>query len=350
MSLDARRRVWAASWDTSTKKLAMLTLAEYADRDGFCWPSVATIASHINQDVDYTHRLMKQLIASGDLLHKRGGGRGRCSIYCVVVGLSDEEKSQRNTVLQSSVIQNNARVIGGDGELSDDVTTSDRNTELRCSVSVSNTAPQNTVLQNTVPENSVLESSVFPAAETVSNRENRSTITDPASAAVVGNRNTVLENTVLQSPARSSFSGVANTQNDVFSREIDHDHDDDDDDDARAREKTQQTTSSRQPAHVSYLYRKGMKAAHLFAHLDSDSAIRDFDNRMADGWDTGGIVNAWRIDPPRQGAIYERQQRETAENQPERSAAGAGRAGAARGARTGARRPDSADRYKRRSS
>lgn len=79
------------------------------------------------------------------------------------------------------------------------------------------------------------------------------------------------------------------------------------------------TGHAAEPRHIAYLLSKNMEAAHLFAHLDPEAAIQDFDNRVADGYPIGAIVDRWKRTPPHPGAIYER--RPAAPNRPRRSAA-----------------------------
>ena len=291
MSLIARKRAWASE-QRRTKKLLLIAMAEYADDHGFCWVGTPTLAERINEDVDYTHRLLKELIKSGDVLHKRGGGRGRCSIYCVVSTLSADERAELARELFHSVIRGNKReilentalessVLGDDSndhEPTDDEQIHGQNTGLASSVF------QNTVPENTVPENTVLSS-------------------EKHCTGVMSNDRSIRASGRAESTQKSA--------------EIDLDSIDDDDARASKKPNKRQITI---PPHVAYLSRMGMGAAHLFADCDPDAARADFDARIADGWDVAAIVKAWRIAPPEKGHIYERRVKT---DSAERSAAGA---------------------------
>lgn len=278
MSLIARKRAWASS-QRRTKKLLLIALAEYADDQGFCWVGAPTLAERLGEEIDYTQRLLGELIDSGDLLRKRRVGRGNCSIYCVVSTLDEHKRAELALELSHSVIRGNKREIVNtalessvfDNDASDDEQTLDDSADEQ------NTALESSVLSiNTALENTVLENSVFSSAKHCTG--------------------------VMSNERSPSASPSAKTTQ--KSTEIDHDSIDDDDD-ARARAKTNRRQHAI-PPHVAYLSEQGMGAAHLFADCDPDATIADFNARIADNWDVAAIVKAWRITPPRRGKVYER--------------------------------------------
>lgn len=59
-----------------SKKLLMLTLATYCDRDGICWPRNDTLVSNTRQSERTIRRMLKQLAADGEL-EILTPGRGR---------------------------------------------------------------------------------------------------------------------------------------------------------------------------------------------------------------------------------------------------------------------------------
>jgi hypothetical protein len=312
MSIAATKRVWDSSTQSTPMLLnAMLALADFADDQGLCWPSVATLAKRLRADVDYTHKLIKQLVKSGELLQKKGGGRGNCSIYAVVCGLSDAERTAINTVLQYSVIRNGSRVV--------DFTLATKAASVEQRNPVSESSVSET--ENTVPENTVPENTVFQSEKTLYSS--------------------------LEADTHSSALGSAeSTENAADNHHVIHD--DDDDDRAAVEKKT--TSKRKRPArHVPYLKNKGMFGAHLFADCDADAAIMSFDNMILDGWDVAGIVKQWKLDPPSSENVYERRHSET--DQPQRSSAGGAQPTTqrARGSRTGPA-VGTADYYTRRSS
>lgn len=314
MSLIARKRAWASA-QRRTKKLLLIALAEYADDQGFSWVGAPTLADRIGEDLDYTQRLLGELMSEGDLLRKRRVGRGNCSIYCVVSTLSDDERAALARELAVSVIRGNKREIENTG-LESSISADDTNDDQQ--IDDDQTVSENTVLEssiselNTVLENTVLENTVFSSAKHCTG--------------------------VMSNNRSSSASGRVESHQ--KSTKIDHDSFDDDDD-ARASKKTISRSTSAAPAHVRYLAEQGMGAAHLFADCDPTATIADFNARIADNWDVAAIVKAWKLAPPAKGRIYG----QSTTNQAERSAA---RPSAAR-EQSRAARPGDAAYYTRRS-
>lgn len=58
---------WALSVKTNSpsSKLVLVTIANYADEQGFCWPSQGLIARQSEQSVDSVQRRLKELVRSG---------------------------------------------------------------------------------------------------------------------------------------------------------------------------------------------------------------------------------------------------------------------------------------------
>jgi len=81
--------VWDHSKQTGISLLAMLSLADQAADDGFCWPSQSTIARRSRTDRTYISKIMPELVKSGELLiHIRPG---TSSQYLVIVGMTAQE-------------------------------------------------------------------------------------------------------------------------------------------------------------------------------------------------------------------------------------------------------------------
>lgn len=79
-------RVWDESAHTGTALLMLLAIADHANDDGLCWPSVATLAAKARVQERQAQNLIAQLEASGELVVRRGHGRRNTSIYAVSVG------------------------------------------------------------------------------------------------------------------------------------------------------------------------------------------------------------------------------------------------------------------------
>lgn len=68
--------VQAIAWALSVKakspsaKLVLVTIANYADENGFCWPSQALIARQSEQSVDSVQRRLQELVIAGFLSRK----------------------------------------------------------------------------------------------------------------------------------------------------------------------------------------------------------------------------------------------------------------------------------------
>ena len=58
---------WALSVKTNSpsSKLVLVTIANYADENGFCWPSQGLIARQSEQSIDSVQRRLKELVKAG---------------------------------------------------------------------------------------------------------------------------------------------------------------------------------------------------------------------------------------------------------------------------------------------
>lgn len=106
MSIKVSAWVWKHAKHRGTQKLLLLALADFANDSGVCWPSVSSLADRIGEGERHIHRLIKELVASGDLIVVPGGGRGKTTRYGIAVGLNARQREKLNTVLQNSVSQN----------------------------------------------------------------------------------------------------------------------------------------------------------------------------------------------------------------------------------------------------
>ena len=127
VSIHVSKRVWRQSTQRGTAKLLLLAFAEYANDTGVCWPGAATLSKDIKESERYTRILIRQLLDSGELVARHGGGRGRKTVYGVVVGMNEQQRARLNTALEISVLQN---------------TDTPENTETEISVLDENTDPE----------------------------------------------------------------------------------------------------------------------------------------------------------------------------------------------------------------
>jgi hypothetical protein len=85
MSLAATRSVWEHSRQTGSALLVLLALADYADADGLCWPSMATLAAKARLSERMVARHVERLMEAGEVDLERGGGRGRSNRYRITL-------------------------------------------------------------------------------------------------------------------------------------------------------------------------------------------------------------------------------------------------------------------------
>lgn len=232
-------RVWEHSEQRGAARCLIVALADVADEHGIAYPGIPYLAGMINEEEDYTYKLLRKLIEAGELLHKPGGGRGRKTLYAVVTGLSDAQKAKIKGVLQSRVYHEKP---------------------------AKNPALQNTVLQNGVIKGD--KPCTFPDAKQLAFDAS-------------GPSESPVNEKLIHDHDPIGGGGGAHTQEASIAAEI-----------------------PQAPRHIAYLYAQGMESANLFAHLDPDAAIADFDARIAAGYPIGTIVNRWKKHPPAPGDTY----------------------------------------------
>ncbi len=79
-------RVWDESTHTGSALLMLLAIADHANDEGICWPSVDTLAAKARVQTRQAQNLIAQLEQSGELVVERGKGRKNTSIYVVKIG------------------------------------------------------------------------------------------------------------------------------------------------------------------------------------------------------------------------------------------------------------------------
>ncbi len=108
-------RVWDESIHNGTALLLLLAIADHANDDGLCWPSVATLAAKARVQERQAQNLIAQLEASGELVVRRGHGRRNTSIYVVAIGEKGaiQREIDRAEKVQSSVekVQSSAEKV-----------------------------------------------------------------------------------------------------------------------------------------------------------------------------------------------------------------------------------------------
>ncbi len=91
MSIKVMTRVWELSRHKGSELLLMLALADWANDDGVCWPSIPTLARKVRMSERQVQRMVRDLVASHELYADTKKGRGHTTRYIVLVGLAQEE-------------------------------------------------------------------------------------------------------------------------------------------------------------------------------------------------------------------------------------------------------------------
>jgi DNA-binding MarR family transcriptional regulator len=84
MSLAARDWAWSCRGLTLALRCILLALAEHADEEGRCWPSLTRLAALTEADRRTVTRGLAELEARGLLARERRPGKG--TIYTLAIG------------------------------------------------------------------------------------------------------------------------------------------------------------------------------------------------------------------------------------------------------------------------
>ena len=69
------QKVWASDGKRGAPKFVMVAIAEHADEEGKCFPSLALISSKTGYSVRHCQRLIDELVRDGEMEVESGGGR-----------------------------------------------------------------------------------------------------------------------------------------------------------------------------------------------------------------------------------------------------------------------------------
>jgi hypothetical protein len=83
MSIKIMTKLWENGPQNKTQLLVLLALADFANDEGHCWPSMATIAKKARLTDRGARKVVRQLEADGWLEVRTGSGRHRCNVYTV---------------------------------------------------------------------------------------------------------------------------------------------------------------------------------------------------------------------------------------------------------------------------
>jgi hypothetical protein len=80
----------------------MLALADYANKEGLCWPSFATLASKARLSKRHVIRLVNELESEKEIEVQRRKGRGGANLYRVTPGGDDLSPDEKSSVVTSA--------------------------------------------------------------------------------------------------------------------------------------------------------------------------------------------------------------------------------------------------------
>src|SRR5262245_3602617 len=83
MSIAVMSAIWKHSQHRGSARLVLLAIGDFADDHGQAFPSVETLAGKARVGETTVHRILRQLIQSGELSITIGGGRKRCNLYSI---------------------------------------------------------------------------------------------------------------------------------------------------------------------------------------------------------------------------------------------------------------------------
>ena len=93
MSIKEISRVWEDSNQSGNRLLIMLALADYADDNGYSWPSIETLARKTRMSSRTVLRAIDDLTAENELYAIRSRNSG--NKYIILTGCTNHEKAQR---------------------------------------------------------------------------------------------------------------------------------------------------------------------------------------------------------------------------------------------------------------
>lgn len=94
MSIDVMKLVWDSSEHAETDLVVMLALADMSNIDGYCYPSIPTLAQRARRQVRSMINTLERIGASGELFIDKSRGRNHHNRYVITIGMSKEKLAQ----------------------------------------------------------------------------------------------------------------------------------------------------------------------------------------------------------------------------------------------------------------
>ena len=114
MSIKWSGMVWHNSQQTGSGLLVLLAIADHANDDGICWPSVARLARMARVSERQCQRLISQLVNAGELAVERGGhGPKSTTVYRILPVLAEN----KGDTAMSPLTENKGDIQGIKGDI-----------------------------------------------------------------------------------------------------------------------------------------------------------------------------------------------------------------------------------------
>jgi hypothetical protein len=83
MSIQLMSHIWANGPESQSETLVLLALADYANDDGVCWPSINGLVKKSRLSERGVQKVLKRLCEGGWLKISYGNGRNNCNVYTI---------------------------------------------------------------------------------------------------------------------------------------------------------------------------------------------------------------------------------------------------------------------------
>lgn len=104
MSIKEMSRVWDDSKQNGNRLLLLLAMADYADDNGYCWPSIDTLAQKTRMSSRTVMRAIDDLISDAEIAAVRVRNTG--NKYVILTGCSLKEKYRRTKSISDRLSEN----------------------------------------------------------------------------------------------------------------------------------------------------------------------------------------------------------------------------------------------------
>ena len=85
MSYEYTAKVWDCSKATGITRMVLLLLADRADHEGSCWPSIGDIAKRTLASERTVQRAIKELVELGEIRVKQNAARAGANLYQIIL-------------------------------------------------------------------------------------------------------------------------------------------------------------------------------------------------------------------------------------------------------------------------